>query len=310
MNSSPTDSKPDRHGFASHLCYFQSGDHTAGWMPRDQVRLSIDDVGFRQGVTAVERLRTYDGDVFCIDLHLSRWNQTLADLQINLDASNLVADLLDTLVVKNRLLIQSQGDVGITLFATPGEKNAANPTLCLHLNPIDHAMVDRKQHQGQAVVVTDIQQPPNQCWPRTAKVRSRIHYYLADHLARQQDSSAIGLLIDGDGSVTETSVANIAIVESGCIVSPEPTQILAGITQSVAMEIAAEASIGWTQARITPDRLRAADEVLLMGTDTGIWFANQVDGNTINRGKRGPVCEDLQRLFLKATRANPSIDLE
>lgn len=301
MISSSTDNPSQRSGFPSHLCYFHAGHQSAGWVSRDQVRLSIDDVGFRQGVTAVERLRTYNGKVFFADRHLIRWDQTLADLRIGSIGSNVVAGLLEELIEKNRKLIQSQVDVGITIFATPGEVDAPDPTLCLHLNPINHAMVDHKRSDGQIVVVTEIQQPPSQCWPRTAKVRSRIHYHLADHLARQQDPSAVGLLVDVDGSITETSIANIAIVESGSIVSPVALQILAGITQSIAMELAAESSIDWTQDRITPDRLRAADEVLLMGTDTGIWFASHVGGSKINQGKRGSVCQELQELFLQRT---------
>lgn len=302
MTSSSTSPDPYRASFASHLCYFQTGDLGPGWIRRDEIRLSIDDLGFRQGVTAVERLRTYQGQVFCVDRHLNRWNQTLSDLRIESVASDVIQNLIEGLIKRNLALIQSQGDVGITLFATPGAIGAANPTLCLHLNPIDQVMVHGRQQQGQAVVVTDVQQPSSQCWPRTAKVRSRIHYHLADHFARDQDPSAIGLLVDDDGSITETSVANIAIVESGRVISPEPSQILAGVTQSVTMEVAADASINWTRDRIGPDRLRAADEVLLMGTDSGIWFANQVDGTTGNRAKRGPVCELLQRGFLNLTR--------
>ena len=297
------DNCPDQSGFGGHVCYFQAGHHAAGWIPRDRISLSIDDLGFRQSVTAVERLRTYKGRVFSADRHLNRWDQTLADLHIDSVGSNIVASLLDQLVDKNRSLIQRHGDVGITIFATPGETGSVTqsptPTLCLHLNPISQRMVNLRRDQGQVVVVTDVQQPPEQCWPRTAKVRSRIHYHLADHQARQRDQSAIGLLIDNDGTITETSIANIAIVESGNVISPEPSQVLAGITQGVAMELAASASIVWTRDRISPDRLRAANEVLLMGTDAGIWFANKTDQDQINQGKRGQVCTQLQSLFLE-----------
>jgi branched-subunit amino acid aminotransferase/4-amino-4-deoxychorismate lyase len=255
-----------------------------------------EDLGFRQGVTAVERLRTYHGRPFSVPRHLDRWQQTTAALHIPSAASSRMEHLLSELCQRNQSLIAASGDVGITIFATPGI-GTGTATLGLHLNTIDHAMVEDRREKGQSLQITTVQQPANACWPRSAKVRSRLHYYLADQFARQQQPNAIGLLLDADGSVTETSVANVAIVESGCIVSPQPDQVLGGVTQSVASDLSLNHSIRWTHDRITTDRLQAADEVLLMGTDTGIWFASHINQTTVGNGSRGPLCERLQTLF-------------
>lgn len=280
------------------VCYFETAYQTAQWGPRDQLQLSPDDLGFRQGVTAVERLRTYGGRPFSVPRHLDRWEQTTAALRIPSVAPSRMQQLISELCQRNQSLITARGDVGITLFATPGFGTGI-ATVGLHLNAIDHTSVEARRQTGQPVQITAVQQPANACWPRSAKVRSRLHYYLADQVARQHHPAGIGLLLDVDGSITETSVANVAIVESGCIVSPQPDQVLGGVTQSVAMDLALNHSIRWTHDRITTDRLQAADEVLLMGTDTGIWFANQVDQTPVGNGLRGPLCETLQTLFAK-----------
>ncbi|EMI15619.1 aminotransferase class IV [Rhodopirellula maiorica SM1] len=271
----------DSLGSGDCVAYF-CGD----WIPAHSMKLSIHDVGFRQGVTAVERMRTYGGHVFRLADHLERFDATTNFLAIHkLPDRAAMVDLVCELLARNREAIARQRDVGITIFATPGAVGSADPTLALHLNPLNHSLNQQRQTQGQSLVITDVVQPPAASWPRSIKVRNRLHYYRADMLARSAiqkvssyaaNSDVIGVLVDDDGSVTETSIANVAIVEGQTIISPEPDQVLGGITQTVIEELAASESLTWKKERLSPDRFAAADEILCMGTDAGLWFANSV----------------------------------
>jgi branched-chain amino acid aminotransferase len=223
---------------------------SGSWLSTDAISVTVNDLGFRQGVSVVERLRTYSGKLFAVDAHLQRWFHSTAELEMQgLPSRAELETLLSTLLAKNAATIRLQTDVGVTMFATPGLGYGSPPTFGMHLNPLDHISIERRRTQGQTIVVTEVRQPSGDCWPRTIKVRSRIHYYRADQIARRQAEDAIGVLLDDDGTVTETSIANLAIVQSGSVISPPP---------------------------ITVQELVDADEVLLMGTDSGIWFANQV----------------------------------
>ncbi len=111
----------------------------------------------------------------------------------------------------------------------------------------------------------------------------------------------MGVLIDDDNTITETSIANVAIVESGTIVSPPPERILAGITQSVVERIAETRHLSWNKELISVERMQNADEVLLMGTDAGIWFANRINGQSINQQDPGPVYRELHNGFDQLT---------
>ena len=105
------------------------------WVPRESMRLSVDDVGFRSGVTAVERLRTYDRRVFELSEHLQRWERTIAELAIQgLPTTDQIADQIDELLDRNQAILSRKGDTGITIFATPGELAGPSPTFGLHLN--------------------------------------------------------------------------------------------------------------------------------------------------------------------------------
>ena len=265
------------------------------------MQIGVDDIGFRQGVVAVERLRTYGGAAFLIERHLDRWCHSTIELGIDsLPSTERLRDLLEELLVKNQLLVNEFGEVGITMFATPGV-TVGSPTLGLHLNKIDEDLSASRRQKGQAIVVVNVHQPDSDCWPRSIKVRSRIHYYRADCLAQESQQGAAGVLIDDDATVTETSHSNLAIVEKGRIISPPKDRVLGGITQSKVEELAMDCWITWTYEGISPQRLAAADEVLLMGTGTGIWFASEVHGQDSGKSNSpripGPIFLELRDRF-------------
>jgi branched-subunit amino acid aminotransferase/4-amino-4-deoxychorismate lyase len=289
----PTTPKP---GESTDLVIF--GFLGGEWVPQHQMVISVDDGGFRQGVTAVERLRTYGHAIFELNPHLDRWQHSTSQMGIaGLPPLADIDALLQELLSRNQQTLDLQGEVGITLFATPGTAASEAATFGMHINRLDLSRIQGRQESGQALVVTDIQQPSPQCWPRTIKVRSRLHYHLADQVARQIDPTASGVLVDNDGTITETSISNIAIVKAEKISSPPRDRVLRGITQAFVEQMAREIQIDWSTSPITTTDLLEADEVLLMGTDGGLWFANSVNENAIGQGEARPTYQALQQQF-------------
>lgn len=278
---------------------FPGVDRAENWVAASSLGVSVNDIGFRQGVVAVERLRTYDGRPVHLDRHLVRWRRTLDFLGIRLSTDSAeIGDRIAELIRRNRAWCEVAGEFGITMIATPGD--ATRPTEMMHLNPLDHAGIARHQTEGQPLVITGVCQPPQQSWPRDIKVRCRLHYYQADRIARQLVADALGVLVDADGSVTETSVANLAIVTNNAIWSPPPSHVLPGVTQEWVKQLATDLAFGWDYRPLYPADLRQADEVWLMGTDGGLWFADRVDGVPVGDGTGGRVYRKLLAAFESA----------
>ena len=268
------------------------------WVPHGQLTVSVDDTGFRQGVTAVERLRTYHQSIFAADAHLSRWQHSTAELEITgLPSKTTIKNLLQELLDRNQTLLDAEGELGITLFATPGAADVGTATFGMHVNRLNSQQNRQRRESGQPLIVTPIQQPAPECWPRTIKIRSRVHYHLADLAAHREDPAASGILLDSDNTVTETSIANLAIVIDGKIISPPADRVLGGITQGVMEQLAEELQIPWSKCPISVPDLMDADEVLLMGTDGGLWFANTVNGNAVGKDRTKLVYPQLQGRF-------------
>ncbi|MEX0824947.1 MAG: aminotransferase class IV [Pirellulaceae bacterium] len=303
------------------------------WLPHHELHVAVDDLGFTQGVTAVERMRTYGGRVFQVSRHLQRFASTVTALQITgLPDQPTQQEIVDELLRRNRRWLNEQREAGIVLFATPGrldrpalrpqhqaglsseatESNTAHPTLVAYLSPLPLALIAHRIRCGQPLALTNVVQPSVQTWPRHLKVRSRLHYFLADRQATAIDPDALGILLDEDRTVTETSVANLAVVHSGRIFSPPADRVLPGVTQAVAEEVASELKIGWEKRPLSIREMQDADEVLLFGTTTGIWPAWLVSEATgradpgesagsSNAGARrsvvGPIFQSLRKRF-------------
>jgi len=289
--------------------------HNGNFVPAEKLFVPVDDAGFRQGVIAVERLRTYDGRVTAVESHVVRWRRTLEELYLTIAVDvDEIRLRIDRLLSENKAWIDDVGDCGIVMLATPGSLHASDPVHAfdpvqranemMHLIPIDHQKIARHRSEGQPLFITDVEQPSGNCWPRDIKVRCRLHYYLADQQARDHHPDAVGLLIDQDGTITETSVANLAIVRKGKIISPSMDQVLPGITQELVQQVSAEAGMEWQYGRLWPAEIREADEVWMMGTDGGLWFANRVDGAKVAGEQAGALYSRFLPLFDRLVRRN------
>ena len=262
----------------------------------------MDDLGFRQGVVAVERLRSYSGNVFRLQEHLARWESSIKAMRITaLPSCSQIERIVESLVDRNRDWIFQQGEFGVTIVATPGPQGRSlkshQATFAVHLNSLDMHRIENRIVDGQPLVVTDVVQPPPESWPRYVKSRCRLHYHLADQIARDHHQNAIGVLIDSDETITETSICNVAIVENGSVISPPTDRILSGVTQSVVESLAQSIGIAWKKVPLSVDRFVRADEILLMGTDTGLWFANSVGDRRLPPLTETAVCRRLQASF-------------
>ncbi|HBJ38120.1 MAG TPA: hypothetical protein DDZ51_25865, partial [Planctomycetaceae bacterium] len=148
------------------------------WMPLGQLGIGVNDVGFRQSVVGVERLRTYDGCVLELKQHLIRYRRTLDFLAIDLHVDEAtIGQRIGELIDRNKAWCDREKDFGITMLATPGERSTGNEsdvTQIIHLNPLDHSKIEQHQKSGHPLVVTSVKQPSAECWPRDIKVRCRL----------------------------------------------------------------------------------------------------------------------------------------
>jgi branched-chain amino acid aminotransferase len=258
------------------------------WLPFTEATIPLTDLGFLQGVIIVERLRTYAGKTFRAESHLQRFRQSCERACIPLSVNDLeLRSLLEELLTRNQ---QLEEELSAVLFATPGSNGV--PTLGLYALPLQleryRPLFERgawlRTHSGALLEGVD---------PRI-KHRSRLHWWIAEHLHAQPEEEL--LYTARDGAIRETAVANFLAVIEGEIVSPPWEQILNGVTLQVVREIVQEMGLGFRERELhLTEILTRASECWLTNCTFGCAGVSRLDGLSLQWP--GTLLPEVQRRF-------------
>lgn len=105
------------------------------------------------------------------------------------------------------------------------------------------------------------------------------------------------VMLDTEGHVAEGSAENIFLVRGGELHTPDLNSCLDGITRDTVMQLARDHHIPVRERRITRDELYICDEVFFAGTAAEVMPVREVDNRAVGDGRRGPITEQLQRLY-------------
>lgn len=270
------------------------------WVPRNELTIPLNDAGFQLGTTIAEQCRTFNGKVFRLDQHLDRLWKSLEILDVQSPESReSLIDVIHQIIEHNYPLLPNGADLGITIFITPGSMDQAyrphkTGRLAVHTQMVAFDTFASLYEVGQPLFVPRTRQTPIDCWPRDLKVRSRVHYYLADLEAKREDPSARAVLLDHEGYVMEATTANIAKYHPDTGLELPPADlVLPGISIATLEKLADELAIPITHRQLTPEDFATADEVLLTSTSPCIVPCNQWNGKPISVGKPGPIFKQL-----------------
>ncbi len=269
------------------------------FIPASELVVSTEDLGFSQGVSVSERLRTFRGRLFRLDEHLDRLANSLriVDLQPGLSIAR-IGELANELVSRNDHLLLDGDDLGVSLCMTPGVPPRLQPTIGLRAYPLPFGQWSSYYERGQALTETGVRQVPESCWPAALKCRSRMHYFLADRLAHALDPGSRAVLLDQDGYVSEASTANVLFYRRGeGLVSPPRERILPGVSLSVLAELAAGLAIPLHFRSFRLEELAAADEILMCSTSPCVWPVTRLNGQPREPGAGGAVFQQILRAW-------------
>jgi branched-chain amino acid aminotransferase len=114
------------------------------------------------------------------------------------------------------------------------------------------------------------------------------------------------ILLDMQGHIAEGSAENIFLVKDGALHTPDLNSCLDGITRKTIMQLASDLGIPVHERRITRDELYIADEAFFTGTAAEVMPIREVDNRSVGSGKRGPITEQLQKLYLAQVKGERS----
>jgi branched-subunit amino acid aminotransferase/4-amino-4-deoxychorismate lyase len=270
------------------------------FIPRQSLSLPVGDAGFVLGATVTEQLRTFRGRLFMADAHQERLRESLQ--VVGIDPVRPLAEVFAAaaeVAARNHASGPVDDDLGLVIFVTPGDQPSQHggrggmPRTVIHTFPLAFRLWANAYEHGVSLRSVSVKQVPDDCWPVQAKVRSRLHYFLADREAHAAEPGAKAVVCHLDGRVSETSTANIAIVREGTILAPPMADALAGVSLRCAENLAASLGLPWTTRSLNEMDLATAEEILLTSTPNCILPATRFNGRAIGTGRPGTIYQAI-----------------
>ena len=261
-------------------------------IPRSRAKVSALDYGFLYGLGLFETMRSYEGQVFRLESHLSRLSRSAELLGIPVIISELRDAIRETLEA-NRL---RNARIRVTISAGEGEmppnaKTCRKPTV-LVLAERYQPYPQEVYRRGFRAVISSIRR--NSQSPLSGLKSSS---YLESLLARQQAGEKgcdEAICLNEKGFLAEASMSNIFLVSEGILRTPgEESGILPGITRSVILELAGKLGINVLEENIRPIELFQAQEVFLTNSLIEVMPLTEIEGKPVASGRPGALSERL-----------------
>jgi branched-chain amino acid aminotransferase len=275
-------------------------------VPREQAVVSVFDSGFLMGDGVWEGLRVTAGHPAFLEQHLDRLREGAAAIALDIGRSReeLTREIYRTLAANDM-----HGDgVHVRLMVTRGPKStpyqdprvsdgpATLVIIAEHKEPLP-ATVER----GLSLFTVHVRRAR----PDTLDPKLNAHSKLNDVLACIQAYTAgadEALMLDPDGFVATCNSTHFFIVRGDEVWTSTGMYCLAGITRSNVLRLCELHRIPTRERSFSLTEVYSADEAFVTGTFAGVVPVHTVDGRRIGTGRRGPMVERLQGLYVELVR--------
>lgn len=269
-------------------------------VPLKDLCVPVWDAGVVHGVMVSEQIRTFGLQPFLLDRHFARWKRGLDLLGIPLPCDYpALCDRIERLIDHNSRCLPADSEQGVCFFATPGDQQSmawntqaqhsvTSGRFVAHSFPLQVEQWRHGYRMGVTLTTTDIRDVPEACWPKSIKVRSRLHYYLAQCQASKIQPGSYPILLDEKACVSDSAIGSLAgyLEGQGIIVRPA-TQRYDSISLGYVIDLANELDIPILEREFTIDDLRQFDEAFLVSTPWCIFPVASVDQREIGSSRPG-----------------------
>ena len=139
------------------------------------------------------------------------------------------------------------------------------------------------------------------------KNRSRLHYLMANiEVSHYHGDNNWALLLDPDGFIAEGTGDNFFIIKDQVILTPEPRNILRGISRAYIFDLAKELGVCCIEKNIEPYDVMMADEAFMTGTPFCLLPVTSFNSVEIGERKMG----QITRRLLDAWGAKVGVNIE
>jgi para-aminobenzoate synthetase component 1 len=240
-------------------------------MPQLQAAVPVASPGVQYGWGLFETIRAVNGALCCLDEHLKRFqNSWRAVLEVPFPDITW-EDVIRQVLTANRL-DDEVAAVKLMAVRAGGASDIHSYHLVVMARPYMHRL-DALQSDGVRLAVY----PESRQTPLADhKSLNHLYYMLAGDWARRQGADE-ALIVNPDGSVSETHTANLLIITGKMVIRPLSPHVLPGIMAEKAADLLAHWGFSVISKSVSVQELHAADHVLLTNSLMGAVPALSLD---------------------------------
>jgi branched-chain amino acid aminotransferase len=272
-----------------------------------EARISPFDRGFLWGDGVYEVTPCFGDSLYRLEDHVDRLYRSLRYVRIDpgMTAPEMVA-ATEALLEANRGRLGKDTMYRVGHWVTRGVDEAsmrfyaAGPaTVMIFFRPVDTAAIAHNYANGLKMTVSSVRRNPPECVETRAKVTSKMNQILAELDAASRD--ALPVMLDLDGNIAETSVANFFIVRDGVVWTAPDRNVLEGVTRKVLFELCERLSIPVVERFFTMYDVAQAEEFFITSSAICATPVAQVDGFFPKHPVPGPITKRLIDAFASDT---------
>ena len=269
--------------------------------PREEAKISVFDAGFLLGDGVWESFRLHEGNLVFFEEHIDRLFKGAKSISLSIGRNR------EEITREVERVIEANGmedEVHIRLVISRGIKPtpyqapwviSSIPTMVI-LPEFKKANPERLEIGISWVSVGIRRGGPEIQDPRINSISK--HNCISACIEADAKGGDEGLMMDPHGFVSTCNSTHFFMVKGGELWTSTGEYCLDGITRRKVIQLCRENQIPFKLCNFTFEDVHSADEAFVTGTFAGLTPVNSFDGTTLGDGKRGPICERLQNLYI------------
>ena len=292
--------------------------YNGNFVDEKEAKISIFDSALMFGDMVFEMTRSFNKKQFKLEEHIDRLYSSINHVKIPIRISKKeMEEICYKTIEKNESVFSETDEHRLMINVSRGPlsiyseifENKLEPTIIVADFPLKWTVqgMGKLFDTGINAIIPKQRAIPEDLLDPKVKNRSRLHYMMANiQTSEFPGENNWPLLLDPDNFIAEGSGDNFFIVKENQLYTPEPRNILVGISRNYIFELAKELDIVFHETNLQIKDVENADEAFMTATPFCMLPVTSIHSKSIGNGKRGPIFDKL----LKKWSYNVGLDIE
>ncbi|MDP2861893.1 MAG: chorismate-binding protein, partial [Desulfobacterales bacterium] len=260
--------------------------HNGVIKPAENAYIPADGEGFLYGYGFFETIRVSKGKPELLCEHIKRFGNAWKNLFNDNPPDLTWEDIINQVITENGL---DNETAALKIIAAKGNgKTLFDNDLLVIARSYTHRLCGKVERGLTLAAYPEPRQTPLAGY----KTLNYLYYFLAGRWAKENGADE-ALILNPDGSISETNTANILMIKGRRVIKPVSPHSLPGIMEEAVCSLLSGREYSMEKRKIFPEEILSADGVILTNSLMGAVPAFRLDGKKL--ADSSEVCDMINR---------------